>query len=192
MCKICQDNGLWVILRPGPYCCAEVDYGGIPYWTAKTENAGVKIRSNDPKYVAWSKRYIDRVAKEVADLQITRGGPLIMVQIENEFGMVARASGGYGYIDSLYDIFKHDFEVPLFVCDPGVFAGPGGSNYPADVFRGRNGLKSQADYNQTAAAAGDFPVYAPKFTLPGFPVGVNRSPRAMPRFPRSSIGPTRF
>ena len=44
MCKICQDNGLWVILRPGPYCCAEVDYGGIPYWTTKTENADVKIR----------------------------------------------------------------------------------------------------------------------------------------------------
>ena len=163
MCKICQDNGLWVILRPGPYCCAEVDYGGIPYWTAKTENAGVKIRSNDPQYVAWSKRYIDHVAKEVADLQVTKGGPLMMVQIENEFGMVAGASGGYGYINALHEIFKHDFEVPLFVCDPGSFSGPGGrSNYPADVLRGRNGLKSQADYNQTVAAAGDFPVYAPE------------------------------
>ena len=122
----------------------------------------MKIRSNDPQYVAWSKRYIDHVAKEVADLQVTKGGPVIMVQIENEFGMVAGASGGYGYINALHDIFQHDFEVPLFVCDPGSFAGPGGvSNYPA-VLRGRNGLKSQADYNQTVAAAGDFPVYAPE------------------------------
>jgi beta-galactosidase len=163
MCKLCQENGLWVILRPGPYCCAEVDYGGIPYWTAKTANADVKIRTADPKYVAWSKRYIDRLAQEIADLQVTRGGPVIMMQIENEFGMVARASGGYGYTDALYEIFKHDFDVPLFVCDPGVFGSVGGrSGYPADVLRGRNGLKSQADYNQAAAAAGDFPVYAPE------------------------------
>src|SRR6185295_19694621 len=61
------------------------------------------------------------------------------------------------------EIFKHDFEVPLFVCDPGVFGSVGGrSGYPADVLRGRNGLKSQADYNQAAAATGDFPVYAPE------------------------------
>jgi beta-galactosidase len=86
-----------------------------------------------------------------------------MVQIENEFGMVAGASGGYAYIDALHDIFKQDFQVPLFVCDPGSFSGPGGrSGYPADVLRGRNGLKSQADYNQAAAVAGDFPVYAPE------------------------------
>ena len=148
---------------PGPYCCAEVDYGGIPYWTAKSENAGVKIRTADPKFIAWSKRYIDRVAQEVADFQVTRGGPLLMVQMENEFGMVSGASGGYGYIDALHEIFKQDFQVPLFVCDPGSFSGPGGrSSYPTDVLRGRNGLKSQADYNQTVTAAGDFPVYAPE------------------------------
>src|SRR5262245_54188696 len=162
MLKICQDNGMWAILRTGTYCCAEVEYGGIPYWTAKSENAGAKIRSADPKYVAWSQRYIDRVAQEVADLQVTRGGPLVMVQMENEFAMVAGAAGGYGYIKALGDIFKHDFQVPLFVCDPGGFSGPGGSNYPADVLRGRNGLKSQMDYNQAAAVAGDFPVYSPE------------------------------
>ena len=162
MFKICQDNGMWVILRPGPYCCAEVEYGGIPYWTAKSENAGVKIRSADPKYVAWSQRYIDRVAQEVADFQVMRGGPLLMVQMENEFAMVAGAAGGYGYVNALHDIFKRDFQVPLFACDPGGFSGPGGSNYPADVLRGRNGLKSQMDYNQAAASAGDFPVYSPE------------------------------
>ncbi len=68
MCKICQDNGLWVILPPrAPTAVRGSRLRRHPYWTAKTENAEVKIRSNDPKYVAWSKRYIDRVAQEVAD-----------------------------------------------------------------------------------------------------------------------------
>jgi beta-galactosidase len=161
MFKICQDNGMWVILRPGPYCCAEVEYGGLPYWTCKYPD--VKIRTNDPKYVEWSKRYIERVGKEVADMQVTRGGPLLMVQMENEYAMVAGASGGYGYINALAPIFKGaGFEVPLMVCDPGSFSGPGGSPYPAGVIRGRNGLKSAADYQSAAAAAGDFPVYAPE------------------------------
>ena len=158
MLKICQDNGMWAILRPGPYCCAEVDYGGIPWWTCKYPD--IKIRSNDPKYVEWSKRYIDAVAQQVADLQVTKGGPLLMVQMENEFGMVARASGGYAYINSLESIFKNaGFDVPLFICDPGSFSGPGGSPYPADVLRGRNGLNNQMAYQQTLANSGDFPVH---------------------------------
>jgi beta-galactosidase len=162
MFKICQDNGLWVILRPGPYCCAEVEYGGIPWWTAKGDNANVKIRTNDPKYVEWSKRYIDAVAKQVADLQVTKGGPLLMVQMENEFGMVAGASGGYAYMNSLHDIFKADFEVPLMVCDPGG-GGGGRGGYPADVLRGPNGLGANAGTIQQAAnAPGDFPLYTPE------------------------------
>lgn len=164
MLKICQDNGMWVILRPGPYCCAEVDYGGIPWWTAKGDNAKVKIRTNDPQFVAWSKRYIDAVGKQVADLQVSKGGPLLMVQMENEFAMVAGASGGYGYMQALEPIFRGaGFDVPLFICDPGSLSGPGGGNpYGNDILRGRNGLKSQADYQQAAAVAGDFPVYAPE------------------------------
>ena len=167
MLKICQDNGMWVILRPGPYCCAEVDYGGIPWWTAKGDNANVKIRTSDLKYLAWCKRFIDAVGKQVADLQVTKGGPLLMVQMENEFAMVANASGGYDHMLALKTIFRNaGFDVPLFVCDPGSFSGPGGTGggnpYGNDVLRGRNGLKSQSDFQQAAAVAGDFPVYAPE------------------------------
>jgi beta-galactosidase len=57
--QLCQANGMWAILRPGPYCCAEVEYGGIPAWTLKYPD--VKIRTNDPKYVEWSRRYIEQV-----------------------------------------------------------------------------------------------------------------------------------
>jgi beta-galactosidase len=150
------------VLRPGPYCCAEVEYGGIPYWTAKYPD--VKIRTNDPKYVEWSRKYIEQVYKQVADLQVNRGGPLLMVQMENEFAMVAGASGGYDYLKSLHGIFKDvGFQVPLFVCDPGSFSGRGGGNpYGDDVLRGRNGLNGEQAYQQALTAAGDFPVYAPE------------------------------
>lgn len=161
MFKICQDNGMWVVLRPGPYCCAEVEYGGIPYWTLKSPD--VKIRTNDPKYIQWCQDYIQRVYKEVEDLQVTKGGPLLMVQLENEFGMVA--GGNYDHMHKLHDLFKQaGFDVPLFVCDPGSFS-PRGSTanpYGEDVLRGRNGLNGQQAYNAAVAAAGDFPVYAPE------------------------------
>jgi beta-galactosidase len=183
MLKICQDNGLWVILRPGPYCCAEVDYGGIPWWTAKGDNANVKIRTADPKYLAWCNRYIDAVARQTADLQVTKGGPLVMVQMENEFAMVAGASGGYDHMQALKTIFREaGFEVPLFVCDPGSSSGRGGANpYGNDVLRSRNGLKSQADYQQAAAAAGDFPVFAAEvytawFSGWGQPIATRNAP----------------
>jgi beta-galactosidase len=161
MLKLCQDNGMWAVLRPGPYCCAEVDYGGIPWWTLKYPD--VKIRTNDPKYVEWSKRYIQAVYKEVADLQVTKGGPLVMVQLENEFGMVA--AGDYSHMLTLRQIFKDvGFEVPLFVCDPGTFSptGAAANPYGEDVLRGRNGLKDELAYRQAVNAAGDFPVYAPE------------------------------
>lgn len=159
MLKLCQDNGMWVILRPGPYCCAEVEYGGIPYWTVKYPN--VRIRTNDPTYVEWSRKYIEQVYKQVADFQVTKGGPLLMVQMENEYAMVA--AGNYDYLHSLHKIFKDaGFEVPLFVCDPGSFSGRGGNPYGDDVLRGRNGLNGEGAYQQAVAAAGDFPVYAPE------------------------------
>lgn len=167
MFKLCQENGLWVVLRPGPYCCAEVDYGGIPWWTCKYPE--VKIRTNDPKYVEWSRRYIAAVHKEIADMQVTKGGPIVMVQMENEFAMVATGQGGvnhYNYMESLHRMFKEvGFEVPLFVCDPGGFSGRGGpaqNPYGVDVLRGRNGITTAAVANQTAAWLGNFPVFSPE------------------------------
>jgi beta-galactosidase len=159
MLQLCQQNGMWAILRPGPYCCAEVEYGGIPWWTAKYPD--VKIRTNDPTYVAWSRRYIEAVARQVADLQVSRGGPLLMVQMENEYGMVAR--GNNEYLKSLRQIFLDaGFEVPLFTCDPFFTVERDfGINLPG-VLRGRNGLRNDRDLEQTRAVIGNDPVFVPE------------------------------
>jgi len=157
--KLCRDNGMWAILRPGPYCCAEVEYGGIPYWTLKYGD--VKVRTDDPRYVEWSRKYIEQVARQVADLQVNRGGPLLMVQVENEYGIIAE--GNIDYMKSLKTIFlKAGFEVPLFTCDPTTPVWDNPALRVPGLLYGRNGLKDDRMLRQSAAGIGDSPVYVPE------------------------------
>jgi len=159
MLQLCQENGLWAILRPGPYCCAEVEYGGIPWWTAKYPD--VPIRTNDPTYVAWSRRYIEQVFGQVGDLQDTHGGPLLMVQMENEYGMVGR--GNNDYLKSLEQIFRDaGCDVPLFTCDPFLRAPRDPAQALPGILRGRNGLRNERDLEQTRGVIGDQPVFVPE------------------------------
>jgi len=76
--------GLHVIVRPGPYVCSEWDLGGIPSWLLA--DSSVVVRTRDSTYLAAARQWIRRVGKELAPLQITRGGPIIGVQVENEYG----------------------------------------------------------------------------------------------------------
>lgn len=113
--KMAQEEGLFVFLRPGPYVCAEYDFGGYPYWLQNIE--GMKWRADDPKFLACMERYLQALAKEVAHLQVTKGGPIALVQVENEYG-------SYGndkvYLAKIRDMVrKAGFEVPLTTCDGG-------------------------------------------------------------------------
>lgn len=82
--KTAGEEGMMVILRPGPYVCAEWEFGGYPWWLQNVE--GMEIRRDNPQFLKYTKLYIDRLYKEVGDLQVSKGGPIIMVQAENEFG----------------------------------------------------------------------------------------------------------
>ena len=77
-------EGLMVILRPGPYCCAEWEFGGYPWWLQKTK--GLVIRTDNQPFLDSCRVYIGQLASQLRDLQITHGGPIVMVQAENEFG----------------------------------------------------------------------------------------------------------
>lgn len=112
-CKLAQKHGMYVIVRPGPYVCAEWEMGGLPWWLLK--NDSIQLRSMDPDFMRYVRRYIKRVGEELADLQITKGGNIIMVQVENEFG-------SYGidkkYVSAIRDVVRESFsDVPLFQCD---------------------------------------------------------------------------
>ena len=79
-----QEEGLYVILRPGPYVCAEWEWGGYPAWLLKDHD--IVVRSSDPKFMEPARRWLMRLGKELAPLQIGNGGPIIAVQVENEYG----------------------------------------------------------------------------------------------------------
>ncbi|HEY3933677.1 MAG TPA: glycoside hydrolase family 35 protein [Gemmatimonadales bacterium] len=82
--RMAQQEGLHVILRPGPYVCAEWDLGGYPAWLLA--DSTMVLRSTDPRFTAAASRWLDRLGRELAPLLASHGGPIIAVQVENEYG----------------------------------------------------------------------------------------------------------
>ncbi|MBU5671331.1 glycoside hydrolase family 35 protein [Paenibacillus brevis] len=108
-----QKLGLYVILRPSPYICAEWEFGGLPFWLLK--DGDMKLRFNYPPYLAKIDRYYKRLFEEFNDLQIDQGGPIVMMQVENEYGSYANDKQ---YMHSLVDLMrKHGVTVPLVTSD---------------------------------------------------------------------------
>jgi beta-galactosidase len=113
-CRIAQAEGLWVILRPGPYACAEWEMGGTPWWLLKHDD--IKLPTRDPRYIGAAKDYLKQIARVLGPLQITRGGPILMVQVENEYGFFGKDTE---YMGELRQVFiDSGFDVPLFACNP--------------------------------------------------------------------------
>ena len=113
-CRLAQAEGLYVILRPGPYACAEWEMGGTPWWLLK--NDGIQLRSRDPRYLGPAQKYLQEVGRVLGPLQITHGGPIIMVQVENEYGFFGKDTQ---YVDSVRQaLVDAGFDVPLFQCNP--------------------------------------------------------------------------
>lgn len=111
--RTAQEEGLYVILRPGPYVCAEWDFGGYPFWLQK--NKEMIYRSNDEAFLAACERYITRLGKELAPLTVANGGNILMVQVENEYGSFGKDRV---YLEKLRSmILKAGFNVPLITCD---------------------------------------------------------------------------
>lgn len=113
--SLAQEEGLYVILRPGPYVCAEWDFGGYPSWLLKETD--MAYRSKDPRFLKYCERYIKALGKQLAPHTINNGGNIIMVQVENEYGSY---SNDKEYLAALRDMIKDaGFNVPLITCDGG-------------------------------------------------------------------------
>lgn len=112
--KIAQEEGLWVVLRPSPYVCAEWEFGGYPYWLQNEK--GLVVRSREPKYLNAYKQYIMQVGKQLAHLQVHKGGNIILVQVENEYGSY---SNDKEYLEINRKLFiDAGFNGILYTCDP--------------------------------------------------------------------------
>lgn len=112
--KLCQANDMRVILRPGPYVCAEWEMGGLPWWLLKKKD--IRLRENDPFFLERVDKFQKAVAEQVGDLTIDKGGPIIMVQVENEYGSYGKDKP---YVANIRDMLRSNFgeDVTLFQCD---------------------------------------------------------------------------
>lgn len=112
-CRLCQKNDMYVILRPGPYVCAEWEMGGLPWWLLKKKD--IRLREDDPYFLERVAIFEKEVANQVAGLTIQKGGPIIMVQVENEYGSYGESKE---YVAKIRDIVRGNFgDVTLFQCD---------------------------------------------------------------------------
>lgn len=111
--KLAQEIGLLVILRPSVYICAEWEFGGLPAWLLREK--GMRLRSTDPRFMEKVRQYFSVLIPKLIPLQLTQGGPVIMMQIENEYGSYGMEKDYLRQTKQLMEEFGVD--VPLFTSD---------------------------------------------------------------------------
>lgn len=113
--QLAQDIGLLVILRPGPYICAEWEMGGLPAWLLS--NKTIVLRSSDKDYLAAVDTWMGKLLTMIKPFLYQNGGPIITVQVENEYGSYFACD--YNYLRHLTQLFRSYLgdEVVLFTTD---------------------------------------------------------------------------
>ncbi|POR39776.1 Beta-galactosidase [Tolypocladium paradoxum] len=112
--RIAQEEGLHVVLRPGPDICGEREWGGFPAWLSQI--AGMKVRENNGPFLNATKDYLDRLGADLRRLQVTNGGPILMAQLENEYGSFGKDKT---YLQAMADMLRHNFNIFLYTNDGG-------------------------------------------------------------------------
>lgn len=160
--QIAQEEGMWVLLRPGPYVCAEWDFGGIPPYLLKIPD--IKVRCMDPRYMKAAERYLVEMAKIVKPLLVTNGGPVLMIQIENEYGSYGNDKK---YLETLRNIWlKNGINTPFFTGDgPTAYMLEAGNIDGAAI--GLDSGSNENDFNQAKKRNPNVPSFSSE-TYPGW------------------------
>ncbi|HWR34041.1 MAG TPA: beta-galactosidase family protein [Chitinophagaceae bacterium] len=160
--KTCQQEKMWVLLRPGPYVCAEWDFGGLPTYLLKIPD--IKIRCMDLRYMTAVERYVSRLAKEIKALQCNNGGPVLMLQIENEYGSFGNDKQYLGELRKMW--LKNGIIIPFFTADgPTPYMLEAGNIDGAAI--GLDSGSSEADFEQAKKRNPDVPSFSSE-TYPGW------------------------
>ncbi len=119
--SLCRDRGLFVILRAGPYCCAESNYGGFPSWLR--DEPGVELRTWNIPYLQRVEKYLRHLFEEIQPSLATNGGAVIMVQLENEYANIANRykEDGDRYLAWILELGQRQgINVPIVMCEGGA------------------------------------------------------------------------
>lgn len=136
-----QQEGLFVILRPGPYACAEWDFGGFPAWLLR--EPAMEVRTSNPAFMAAASRWLHRLGQELAPLQSANGGPIIAVQVENEYGSFG---SDHNYMEQIHQLLLDSgFDRAMLYTADGADELPSGSlpELPAVINFGSGDAKSE-------------------------------------------------
>lgn len=158
--RLVQEEGMWVLLRPGPYVCAEWEFGGLPPYLLRIPD--IKVRCMDPRYMEAVERYVTELSAQVKPLLVSQGGPILMVQIENEYGSFGNDKQYLRRLKELWE--QHGIDVPFYTADgPTAFMLEAGTIEGAAI--GLDSGGSDADF---AAAARQNPG-VPAFSSESYP-----------------------
>lgn len=160
--KLAQAEGMWVLLRPGPYVCGEWEFGGLPPYLLRTPD--IKVRCMDPRYMEAVARYVGAVAAEVKPLLVSQGGPVIMVQVENEYGSYGNDKQ---YLRRLKELWQQNgIDVPFYTADgPTTFMLEAGTVDSAAI--GLDSGSSEADFAAARRQNPDVPAFSSE-SYPGW------------------------
>lgn len=113
--RMAGELGLYVILRPGPYICGEWDFGGLPAWL--TTKTGISYRTSNAAYTHYYDKYFRQLLARLAEQQVTRGGNIILIQNENEYG-VTTMPDRLSYLEFISQLFRRSgFDIPIITCN---------------------------------------------------------------------------
>lgn len=110
--QLAQDLGLYAIVRPSPYICAEWEWGGLPAWLMQEE---LRVRSHDERYLRHLDEYYASLLPKLAKFQLAQGGNILMFQVENEYGSYGEDKE---YLRAVAGLMrKYGLTAPLFTSD---------------------------------------------------------------------------
>jgi beta-galactosidase len=160
--RLVQEEGMWVLLRPGPYVCAEWEFGGLPPYLLRTPD--IKVRCMDPRYMVAVERYVSALALQVKPLLVSQGGPILMVQVENEYGSYGNDKQYLRRLKELWE--QHGIDVPFYTADgPTAFMLEAGTVDGAAI--GLDSGGSDADFAAAARQNPDVPAFSSE-SYPGW------------------------